>query len=172
MFVEEFKKNAGIWIMKPIGAAQGKGIFLFTRLSEISEWETDCKALSKPGKKEDDKEVEAYVVQRYIQYPLLVGGKKFDMRLYVLVTSFSPLKVYQYRRGFARFTNSRYSSDPQSIYDGFSHLTNVAIQKRAESYDDRTGGKMELQAMKLYLMSQFGVERVDALFWEIQMIVL
>ena len=175
MFVEEFKKNAGIWIMKPIGAAQGKGIFLFTRLSEISEWKTDYKALSKPagGKnKDDDKEVEAYVVQKYIQYPLLIGGKKFDVRLYVLISSFSPLKVYQYRRGFARFTNSRYSSDPQSIYDGFSHLTNVAIQKHAENYDDRTGGKMELQAMKMYLMSQYGVERVDALFWEIQMIIL
>jgi hypothetical protein len=31
---------------------------------------------------------------------------------------------------------------------------------------------MELQALKMYLMSQYGVERVDALFWEIQMIIL
>lgn len=61
------------------------------------------------------------------------------MRLYALVTSFSPLKVYIYRRGFARFTNSRYSSDTQDIYNGFVHLTNVAIQKTAENYDERTG---------------------------------
>ena len=175
IFVEEFKKSAGIWIMKPIGAAQGKGIFLFTRLSEISEWKTDYKSFkynTKGGKDNEEKEIEAYVVQRYLQYPLLVGGKKFDIRMYVLVTSFSPLKVYQYRRGFARFTNTRYSSNPQSIYDGFAHLTNVAIQKTAENYDDRTGNKMELQALKLYLMSQYGTERIDALFWEIQMIVL
>jgi len=33
--------------MKPIGSAQGKGIFLFTRLSEISDWKTDFKY--KPG---------------------------------------------------------------------------------------------------------------------------
>ncbi|RYH27456.1 hypothetical protein EON65_13365 [archaeon] len=171
MFVEEFKKVGGVWIMKPIGSAQGKGIFLFTRLSEISDWRTDFKAY-KPGptapKQQDDKEVEAYVVQRYLQYPLLVGGKKFDMRLYALVTSFSPLKVFQYRRGFARFTNSRYSSDTQDIYNGFVHLTNVAIQKTAENYDERTGGKMELQALKMYLMSKYGVERVDALFWEVR----
>ena len=82
MFVEEFKKVGGVWIMKPIGSAQGKGIFLFTRLSEISDWKTDFKAY-KPGptalkdkEKGEDKEVEAYVVQRYLQYPLLIGGKK------------------------------------------------------------------------------------------------
>ena len=178
MFVEEFKKVGGIWIMKPIGSAQGRGIFLFTRLSEISEWKTDYKSYKPPPpagskkEKEEEKDVEAYVVQRYLQYPLLIGGKKFDIRMYALVSSFSPLKVYQYRRGFARFANNRYDSDPKSIYDGFAHLTNVAIQKTAENYDERTGGKMELQALKLYLMSIHGPERVDALFWEIQMIVL
>ena len=178
MFVEEFKKYSdGVWIMKPIGSAQGKGIFLFTKLSEISDWKTDSSKMLKPYSSNKDnnepiREVEAYIVQRYLQYPLLIGGKKFDMRLYALVTSFSPMRVYQYRRGFARFSNSRYSSKIEDIYNGFVHLTNVAIQKTAENYDERTGGKMELQALKLYLMTKYGVERIDALFWEIQMIIL
>ncbi len=169
MFVEEFKKVGGVWIMKPIGSAQGKGIFLFTKLHEISEWKTDYKGYKHGpiAPKGGNDDVEAYVVQRYLQYPLLIGGKKFDMRLYALVSTFSPMKVHIYRRGFARFTNSRYSSDPQDIYNGFVHLTNVAIQKTAENYDERTGGKMELQALKLYLMIRYGVERIDALFWEV-----
>lgn len=83
--------------------------------------------------------MESYIVQRYLQYPLLIGGKKFDMRLYVLVMSFTPLKVYQYRRGFARFANSHYSSTIDDIYNSFVHLTNVAIQKTADNYDERTG---------------------------------
>ena len=37
LFVEEFNKNPGsFWIMKPIGKLQGKGIFLFNKLSQIS----------------------------------------------------------------------------------------------------------------------------------------
>lgn len=64
------------------------------------------------------------------------------------------------------------TTDIQDIYNGFVHLTNVAIQKTAENYDERTGGKMELQSLKLFLLSRYGVERVDALFWEIQMIVI
>jgi tubulin polyglutamylase TTLL9 len=181
MFVEEFKKSGGVWIMKPVGSAQGKGIFLFSKLNEIKEWKTDFKSLrnsnfspysNQADKDRDKKEVEAYVVQKYVQYPLLIGGKKFDLRLYILVTSFSPLRVHQYRRGFARFTNSRYSPDPQNISDGFMHLTNVAIQKTADNYDERTGGKMELQALKFYLMTKLGIEAVDALFWEVQMIMV
>lgn len=31
---------------------------------------------------------------------------------------------------------------------------------------------MELQSLKLFLMRRFGPERVDALFWEIQMVIL
>jgi hypothetical protein len=52
--------------MKPIGSAQGKGIFLFTRLSEISEWKYDFKsrgAGASDKDKEAAKDVEAYIVQ-------------------------------------------------------------------------------------------------------------
>lgn len=79
---------------------------------------------------------ETYVISKYIDNPLLVGGKKFDLRLYgkycgnlVLVTSYRPLKAYVYDEGFARFCNELYSSDIAEMDNMFVHLTNVAIQK-------------------------------------------
>ncbi len=44
IFVEEFKRSAAsnvLWIMKPVGKAQGKGIFLFNKLSQISQWKSE-----------------------------------------------------------------------------------------------------------------------------------
>ena len=55
----------------------------------------------------DSTNAEPYIVQKYISEPLIIGGKKFDMRLYVLVTNYNPLTVYLYKNGFARFTTAR-----------------------------------------------------------------
>ena len=52
------------------------------------------------------------------------------------------------------------------------HLTNVAVQKTADNYDARSGGKWDIRSLKLYMISQFGREMVDAMFWRIQMLVL
>lgn len=38
-------------------------------------------------------QTENYVVSRYIEDPLLIGGKKFDLRIYVVVLNYKPLQV-------------------------------------------------------------------------------
>lgn len=100
LFLEEFKKQpaSSMWIMKPSSKAQGKGIFLINKLSQIKRW-----ASSKWGGLQ-------YIISTYIDRPLLVGGKKFDLRIYVLVTNYRPLKVYVHEEGFGRFCNVKYNN--------------------------------------------------------------
>lgn len=69
------------------------------------------------------------LISRYIDNPLLIGGKKFDLRLYVLVTSFRPLKAYQFRHGFCRFCTVKYDSSVAELDNMYVHLTNVSVQK-------------------------------------------
>eukprot|EP00959_Pyramimonas_sp_CCMP1952_P375949 7874189-Pyramimonas_sp.AAC.1 len=38
MFLRAFHESGGVWIMKPIGRAQGKGIFLVNKASQIESW--------------------------------------------------------------------------------------------------------------------------------------
>lgn len=52
------------------------------------------------------------------------------------------------------------------------HLTNVAIQKTAENYDERIGGKWDIRSMKLYLMSRYGQEKVSESFTLIQDLII
>ena len=48
------------WIMKPVGKSQGKGIFLFQRLSQISKWRADTK-LRDPQQRAGEAKVEETV---------------------------------------------------------------------------------------------------------------
>ncbi|KAI0229101.1 putative tubulin polyglutamylase TTLL9 [Lamellibrachia satsuma] len=164
IFVEEFKKNPGqIWIMKPIAKSQGKGIFLFRRLKDIVEWKKG--EYQAHLQNDQNKELpETYVVQRYINNPYLIGGRKFDLRVYVLVTSYYPLKMWLYRGGFARFSNTRFSMD--AIDDTYVHLTNVAIQKLAPDYDPEKGSKWSVQQLRRYLTAKHGVDAVAVCFSE------
>jgi tubulin polyglutamylase TTLL9 len=164
IFVDEFKRQPGsTWIMKPAGKSQGKGIFLFRKLKDITEWKKEDYFRSFPQEDKGDKEPpETYVVQKYIDNPLLIAGRKFDTRMYVLVTSYSPLKAWTHREGFARFSNTRYSMS--SIEDAYVHLTNVAIQKTAPDYDSEKGCKWSLFELRRYLVGMYGETAVEKLF--------
>ncbi len=75
-----------IWILKPPASSCGRGISLISKAAGS--------ALPKPGKN--------LIAQRYFKHPFLINDYKFDLRIYVLVTSFDPLKVYLFHNGLAR----------------------------------------------------------------------
>jgi len=115
---------------------------------------------------------EAYIISRYIDNPLLIGGKKFDLRLYVLTTSFRPLKAWFFKLGFCRFCNEKYTSDVAEIDNMFIHLTNVAIQKNSDEYNERHGGKWSIQSLKFFLESTRGKHAADRCFDDIRQCII
>jgi len=198
MFVDEFrksgaenpkKKDGNCWIMKPVGRSQGSGIFLMNKLSQIQQWRPTSstfegghgppvKKQTAPGEKEEDDSSapEVYVVQRYVENPMLVGGKKFDLRLYVLVTSYQPLTVYMYREGFCRFSLTRFSmANIRDSKNAAAHLTNIAVQKQtlaSRAAYQRTGAKWSMSKFKQYLLMNNPPEKVNALMMEIENVII
>ncbi|KAI9562890.1 hypothetical protein GHT06_010346 [Daphnia sinensis] len=103
------------WIIKPPASARGTGIQV------IHEWN------QLPRKK-------PLVVQSYVKNPYLINGTKFDIRLYVFVTSVNPLRIYLYENGLVRFASLTYSTEMNSLDDLYVHLTNYSVNKHCEGY--------------------------------------
>ena len=55
---------------------------------------------------------------------------KYDLRIYVLVTSYDPLKVYLFKEGLTRFATEKYSTNLNSLKKRYVHLTNYSVNKR------------------------------------------
>ena len=79
-----------LWILKPAGGSNGGGILLTSSAEETRAY---CSA----AREADGGRADTSVACRYINDPLLVEGRKVDLRLYVLVTSFQPLRAYIFR---------------------------------------------------------------------------
>lgn len=110
-------------ILKPPASARGTGIRVVHRWSNV------------PRKT-------PLIVQTYIENPFLIKGSKFDLRLYVYVTSFDPLIVYYYEDGLVRFASVKYSKNLSSFNNRLMHLTNYTLNKMAE-HDENLPNKSE-----------------------------
>ncbi|XP_024941511.1 probable tubulin polyglutamylase TTLL1 isoform X4 [Cephus cinctus] len=180
MFVEEYRKSPqSTWIMKPCGKSQGAGIFLINKLSKLKKWSREARNPFNPNLTKESYVISRYqsLIQlqyrintisilhyRYIDNPLLIGGKKFDLRLYVLITSFRPLKAYLFKLGFCRFCTVKYDTSIQELDNMYVHLTNVSVQKHGDEYNSLHGGKLSVQNLRLYLESTRGKAVTEKLF--------
>lgn len=133
------KDKEKLWIAKPAASSQGKGIIVTNKLSEIPQKGTP------------------HIVSEYIHNPLLFDGYKFDLRVYVAITSINPLRLYIYEDGLTRFATSKYTNNlcgnkKQSKY---THLTNYSLNKfnpnfvaNNDANSDGVGSKWSLVALR------------------------
>lgn len=137
--------------------SQGKGIFLSRNLEHI----LNIVSNQKTNPYLDSEEKCGYVVQTYIDRPHLVDSLKYDLRLYVLLYGVNPLRIYLHKMAFARFCTESYKKPTNNnLKNNFMHLTNYAINKYSENYqnceDDAgdEGHKRSLGAMLQILSKQ------------------
>lgn len=99
-------------------------------------------------------EDESCIISRYIPNPLLINGLKFDLRIYVVVTSIEPLRIYIYNEGLTRFATEKYKlSDCKT--NRFAHLTNYSVNKKNEKFVNNTGVEEDGKGFKWSLSSLF-----------------
>jgi tubulin monoglycylase TTLL3/8 len=108
-----------IWIVKPGHKSRGRDITLHTSLRDVYEY-INTK--------------EFCVVQKYIENPLLIHNKKFDIRQWVLVSSSDPLKIWLFKKCYLRFSINNFST--KELSNIFTHLTNNSISKKSKIFSE------------------------------------
>ncbi|CAK6973175.1 tubulin polyglutamylase TTLL4 [Scomber scombrus] len=138
------------WIIKPPASARGVGIQVIHKWSQM------------PRRR-------PLLVQKYLHKPYLISGNKFDLRIYVYVSSYDPLRIYIFTDGLVRFASCKYSSSMKTLSNKFMHLTNYSVNKKNSEYqtnsDDKAcqGHKWALKALWQYLSAK-GVN--TTVLWE------
>ncbi|XP_060583318.1 probable beta-tubulin polyglutamylase isoform X5 [Ruditapes philippinarum] len=147
------KKNK-TYILKPESGCQGRGIWVTKNPKDV-----------KPH--------EHMICQHYMSRPLLIDGFKFDLRIYTLVTSCDPLRIFVFKDGLARFATNKYTEPTHSNVDNvYMHLTNYAINKHSEDFirDDEAGSKRRISTTNRY-MAKKGYD-VDKMWADIDDVII
>lgn len=95
-----------------------------------------------------------FILQKYIERPLLFNCRKFDIRHYALITCLGgSMRGYWYEYGYVRTSSSAYSL--RNNKDLFVHLTNDAIQKNGDNYGKyEHGNKVSYEELERYILKQ------------------
>ncbi|ORC91960.1 putative tubulin tyrosine ligase [Trypanosoma theileri] len=103
-----------IFIVKPSASSCGRGIHLYRGMPPMPSG------------------IKQMVCQRYVGNPMLIYGRKFDLRLYCVVTSFDPLRIFIFDEGLVRFAAQKYPGMDKDLDNIHMHLTNYSVNKTAE----------------------------------------
>jgi len=117
------------------------------RPPESTAWELSHPGISNLGNLPSIIKTRTFVIQKYIEKPLLIHKRKFDIRAWVLVTH--EMKGFLFKEGYLRMSSYEYKTDVNSRE---VHLTNNAVQKFTENYGHlEDGNQLSYNDFQKYL---------------------
>lgn len=146
--------GANVWVLKPTEYNQGRGIHVFNKLADL-DYYLKClqrgieigstpnkSALGQKAKTSGARVVQShqYVIQKYLERPLLIDNRKFDIRVWVLVDH--EMNLYCFKEKYIRLSGEPFTLDEDKVNDRFVHLTNNAVQKYGANYNKFESGNI------------------------------
>uniref|UniRef100_A0A1A9ZFD8 Tubulin glycylase 3B n=1 Tax=Glossina pallidipes TaxID=7398 RepID=A0A1A9ZFD8_GLOPL len=133
----KFDGCRNMWILKPGYQCRGLNIVIRNNMDEILNWATNHMS-------------RRYIVQKYIEQPLLIYRTKFDIRQYMLLyIRESTVQIWLYKDCYLRFSSQEYTIDDLREV---IHLTNNSVQKK---YKNKTTRDPRLPRSNMWSLEQF-----------------
>lgn len=115
------------YILKPHELSRGRGIKTVSNLNDI------IKELATKGGSAPNPTRASFVIQKYIENPLLYNNRKFDIRIWTIITSSSPLISWVWQKFYIRLSGCDFDLEND---DRFVNLTNFSVQKFNKDRND------------------------------------
>ncbi len=142
---EDSQEN--LWILKPSGSSRGRGIRIAWDFTNMRKNDAQ-----NPKGEEENLITDRYIIQRYIKNPLLLNGRKSEIRVYWLIASIDPLKVLLFDEGTVRLNSQPFKLE--DFDNTLVHVTNVYQQKIHPDYDPSLVLKWSFAEWEKYLVEE------------------
>jgi hypothetical protein len=110
--------------------------------------------------KEEMNERKLFIITKFISNLDLIENKKYDLRLYILISGLKPLRIYLYKKGLVRRASLPFNITIEEIQNRYMFLTNTGINQKNEKYifphesNDSNANIWNLDTYKQYLKSK------------------
>jgi len=120
---------------------------------------TQQKEISDPTKEENVIHGTTFIIQKYIEMPLLIHKRKFDIRMWVLLSH--EMDCYLFKEGYIRTSSSPFVINLEDVDNRFVHLTNNAVQKYDKDYGKfEDGNQMSFPSFQKYIETEYPESKI------------
>ena len=135
---QTYNIGKNMWIIKPINLNRGRCIQVLNDTNKIVEYLLKIQEMKKIESVDNNNfKCEHVILQKYLEKPLLYQGRKFDIRIWILVIGGQENYVYIFKQGHLKATCAEYDINSSSP---FIHLTNYSVQKHNADFSKKEIG--------------------------------